>query len=127
MDCRCCWFISAGRSGKTKTPARGRSQGSGQCGEDLLDAAKREFKEETGFDAAGEFLPLSAIKQRAGKLVHAWAVEGDVDPAKVKSNSFPIEWPPSRGTGSRPGSRSRRVLRSEAGARKDQPGASGSD
>jgi len=68
-----------------------------------------------------EFLPLSAIKQRAGKLVHAWAVEGDVDPAKVKSTVFRSSGRPSRGTGSPSGSRSRRVLRSEAGARKINP------
>ncbi len=66
-------------------------------GEDLLDAAKREFHEETGFTAAGPFLPLSSVKLRSGKTVHAWAAEGDVDPHAMKSNSFTMEWPPRSG------------------------------
>jgi predicted NUDIX family NTP pyrophosphohydrolase len=66
-------------------------------GEDLLEAARREFKEETGFDLAGPYLPLGSIRQKSGKVVHAWAMEGDADPALLKSNLCPIEWPPRTG------------------------------
>lgn len=65
--------------------------------EELLAAARREFQEETGFSPNGPFLPLSPIKQKGGKLVHAWAVEGDFDVAELHSNSFSIEWPPRTG------------------------------
>jgi predicted NUDIX family NTP pyrophosphohydrolase len=65
--------------------------------EEPLAAAKREFQEETGIKISGEFIQLNPIKQKAGKMVYAWAVEGDIDPAKVKSNSFEIEWPPRSG------------------------------
>ena len=65
--------------------------------EDPLDAAKREFEEETGIKISGEFNPLAPIKQKSGKLVFAWAVEGNIDPARIKSNSFEIEWPPKSG------------------------------
>jgi predicted NUDIX family NTP pyrophosphohydrolase len=58
-------------------------------GEDLLAAAQREFAEETGLRPAGPFIPLGVIQQKAGKVVHAWAVEGDADPAQVKSNLVP--------------------------------------
>ncbi|HEV8265036.1 MAG TPA: NUDIX domain-containing protein [Gemmatimonadales bacterium] len=57
-------------------------------GEDPLTAACREFTEETGFPAAATFLPLSPLKQRSGKVVHAWAFEGNCDPALVRSNTF---------------------------------------
>lgn len=66
-------------------------------GEDPLDAARREFEEETGIRPAGEFVPLGSIRQKAGKWVHAWAWEGDADPAQVKSNTFRMVWPPRSG------------------------------
>jgi predicted NUDIX family NTP pyrophosphohydrolase len=66
-------------------------------GEDPLDAAKREFQEETGFAAAGQFIPLRPLKQPSGKIVHAWAVEGDYDPAALVSNTFSLEWPRNSG------------------------------
>jgi predicted NUDIX family NTP pyrophosphohydrolase len=66
-------------------------------GEDLLDGARREFREETSIESAGPFLPLGAIKQKAGKTVHAWAWEGDADPDAIQSNSMRTEWP--RGSG----------------------------
>ena len=66
-------------------------------GEDLLAAAQREFHEETGFTAQGEFTPLGAHKQPGGKTVHAWAVKGDCDPAQLVSNLFEMEWPPKSG------------------------------
>jgi predicted NUDIX family NTP pyrophosphohydrolase len=65
--------------------------------EDPLAAAKREFQEETGSTIGGDFRPLATIKQRGGKVVHAWLVEADLDPASVKSNTFTMEWP--RGSG----------------------------
>ncbi len=57
-------------------------------GEDPLDAARREFTEETSLTATGDFVPLKPLKQPSGKIVHAWAVKGDADPARVRSNSF---------------------------------------
>lgn len=68
-----------------------------QPGEEPLTAAQREFEEELGFKPAGAFLPLAPIKQKAGKVVRAWAVEGDCDPATIKSNTFEMEWPPRSG------------------------------
>lgn len=65
--------------------------------EPLLDAARREFEEETGLRPTGPFLPLGSIRQKAGKTVHAWAWEGDADPARVTSNTMRTEWP--RGSG----------------------------
>lgn len=56
--------------------------------EDALAAAKREFTEETGFVAEGEFVPLTPLKQPSGKTVHAWSVEMDCDPARLVSNTF---------------------------------------
>jgi len=66
-------------------------------GEDPLGAAKREFEEETGIKISGGFLELDPIKQKSGKIVYAWAVEGDVDVSKIKSNEFEMEWPPKSG------------------------------
>jgi predicted NUDIX family NTP pyrophosphohydrolase len=66
-------------------------------GEDALAAARREFTEETGFPAAGEFIPLTPLKQPSGKVIAAWAFEGDCDADAVKSNTFTMEWPPRSG------------------------------
>lgn len=65
--------------------------------EEPLAAAVREFEEELGFKPIGSFLELTPIKQKGGKIVHAWAVEGDCDPAQIKSNTFTMEWPPNSG------------------------------
>jgi predicted NUDIX family NTP pyrophosphohydrolase len=66
--------------------------------EDPFDAARREFQEETGSPPpAGPALPLGEVRQSSGKRVIAWAVEGDFDPANVKSNTFTVEWPPRSG------------------------------
>lgn len=59
--------------------------------EDPLDAARREFTEETGFTAPGDFVPLSPLKQPGGKIVHAFAGEGDCDPTLVRSNTFVLK------------------------------------
>lgn len=66
-------------------------------GEEPLDAAQREFTEETGFVSTGEFFDLGAVRQSSGKIVNAWAFEGDCDPKKLKSNFCEIEWPPRTG------------------------------
>jgi predicted NUDIX family NTP pyrophosphohydrolase len=62
-----------------------------------LDAAQREFREETGFVPHGDFQELGEIRQPGGKRVLAWAFEGDCDPAKLESNTCLIEWPPHSG------------------------------
>jgi predicted NUDIX family NTP pyrophosphohydrolase len=64
----------------------------------LLACAKREFKEETGLSAAGEFIALKPIRQKSGKTVHAFALEGDFDLTGFSSNEFEMEWPPRSGT-----------------------------
>ena len=74
--------------------AWGVPKGEYEPGEDPLDAAKREFTEETGFPAEGEFLELGTIQQKGGKIVVAWAFEGDCDPAALVSNTCEVEWPP---------------------------------
>lgn len=66
-------------------------------GEGALDAAKREFREETGFEPQGDFQPLGSVRQPGGKTVHAWAIKGDADVANFKSNTFSMEWPPGSG------------------------------
>jgi predicted NUDIX family NTP pyrophosphohydrolase len=66
-------------------------------GEELLEAARREFEEETGIRPAGPFLPLGSVRQKAGKVVHAWAWEGDADARAIVSNMARIEWPPGSG------------------------------
>jgi predicted NUDIX family NTP pyrophosphohydrolase len=69
-----------------------------ESGEPGLDAARREFEEETGLAAdAATFLPLGLVRQKGGKRVHAWAFEGDCDPAAVRSNTFELAWPPESG------------------------------
>ncbi len=68
-----------------------------QPGEDALTAARREFAEETGFAPAGEPASLGSSRQPGGKVVHAFAVEGDWDPALIVSNAFSMEWPPAVG------------------------------
>ena len=65
--------------------------------EDLLEAAQREFDEETGVQPTGPFVALTPVKQKGGKIVHAWAFEGDCDPSAIVSNTFTMEWPPKSG------------------------------
>src|SRR4051812_25180155 len=65
-------------------------------GEDLLDAAKREFAEETGILPNGPLIPLTPVRQKGGKVVHAWAFAGDWE-GTIVSNTFTMEWPPKSG------------------------------
>lgn len=65
--------------------------------EEALAAARREFREETGFASAPPFHPLGELRQRSGKRISAWAFEGDADPAALLSNTFEMEWPPHSG------------------------------
>jgi len=76
------WSIPKGEIGEEEPP---------------LEAARREFQEETGFTLDGRYVPLEPIRQSSGKIVHAWMVEGDVDATAMKSNTFPLEWPPGSG------------------------------
>jgi predicted NUDIX family NTP pyrophosphohydrolase len=63
----------------------------------LLECARREFREETGFAAKGPFIALAPVRQNSGKTVHAFAFEGDFDLRKFSSNTFELEWPPRSG------------------------------
>jgi predicted NUDIX family NTP pyrophosphohydrolase len=65
--------------------------------EDPLAAARREFEEETGSAPAGDALPLEPLRQPSGKVLYAWAMRGDFEPAMLKSNTFSMEWPPKSG------------------------------
>ena len=62
-----------------------------------LAAAMRELEEETGLRPPGDAIPLEPLKQPSGKVVYAWAIRGDADPAAIKSNTFSMEWPPNSG------------------------------
>jgi predicted NUDIX family NTP pyrophosphohydrolase len=68
-----------------------------QPGEDPLTAARREFEEEVSFKPDGQLIELTPIKQKSGKVVHAWAFEGDCDPTCIRSNTYQMEWPPKSG------------------------------
>ena len=67
------------------------------AGEDALSAARREFAEEIGTRLQGDFVPLEPIRQKGGKVVVAWAVEGECDASSIRSNVFTMEWPPRSG------------------------------
>jgi predicted NUDIX family NTP pyrophosphohydrolase len=73
-------------------------KGEAQLEEDLVTRARIEFEEEIGTKVSGNFIPLGLIKQKGGKTVHAWALEGDLPESfQLKSNTFEIEWPPRSG------------------------------
>ncbi|HMB37223.1 MAG TPA: NUDIX domain-containing protein [Methylomirabilota bacterium] len=72
-------------------------KGEHDAGEEALVAAAREFREETGIEPRGPFIALTPVKQAGGKVVAAWAFEGDSDAAAIRSNTFSLEWP--RGSG----------------------------
>jgi predicted NUDIX family NTP pyrophosphohydrolase len=76
------WSIPKGEFGDDETP---------------LEAATREFREETGQEVNGSFIPLTPVKQGSGKIIHAFALEHDLDTSIIKSNSFTMEWPPKSG------------------------------
>ena len=72
-------------------------KGEYETNEDPLAAARREFAEETGLEPSGPFTPLTPIKLPSGKLVRAWAFEGDCEASAIKSNTFSTQWPPGSG------------------------------
>jgi predicted NUDIX family NTP pyrophosphohydrolase len=72
-------------------------KGEYESGQDALGAARREFEEETGFQASGQFIPLGEHRQAGGKIVTVWALEQNVDPRAIRSNMFELEWPPRSG------------------------------
>ena len=72
-------------------------KGEYEIGEEPLEAAQREFQEETGFGARAPFFELGPIRQKSGKVVIAWAFEGDCDPSQLVSNTCQVEWPPRSG------------------------------
>jgi predicted NUDIX family NTP pyrophosphohydrolase len=72
-------------------------KGEHEAGEDPLAAARREFEEETGLRPSGDFARLGAFAQSRAKTVEVWAVEGDFDPAQLRSNHFSMQWPPKSG------------------------------
>jgi predicted NUDIX family NTP pyrophosphohydrolase len=76
------WSIPKGEFDKTENP---------------LDAAIREMEEETGVKVSGEFIELSPVRQKSGKIIYAWALQMDIDAANIQSNSFELEWPPKSG------------------------------
>jgi len=73
------------------------AKGEVEDGEDLLAAAHREFGEETGFRLAGPSVALEPVRQAGGKIVHAFAIEAELDPTAIRSNTFTLEWPPRSG------------------------------
>jgi predicted NUDIX family NTP pyrophosphohydrolase len=80
-----------------ETHAWSVAKGEVEADEDLLNAAHREFLEETGITLTAPAAPLAPVRQAAGKLVHVWAIEADIDPSKIRSNWFLLEWPPRSG------------------------------
>ena len=69
-------------------------KGEFETDEEPLNAAQREFLEETGIEIKGKFISLGTAKLKSGKLVHSWAIESDIDETSIQSNTFEIEWPP---------------------------------
>jgi predicted NUDIX family NTP pyrophosphohydrolase len=69
-------------------------KGEANEGEEPLHTAIREFEEETGYKPSGHFIALNPVVQKGGKQVNCWAVEGDLDPLSIRSNTFELEWPP---------------------------------
>ena len=72
-------------------------KGEFEAEEEPFEAAKREFREETGFEIEGKFIDLDPVKQAGGKIIHSWAVEAHIDTSRIKSNNFEMEWPPKSG------------------------------
>src|SRR5437660_11032008 len=83
--------------GKKEYCALSNSKSQIRRGQDPVEVAKREFEEETGFPLKGKLQALEPVKQAGGKIVYAWAVEGEIDASAIRSNTFSIEWPPHSG------------------------------
>jgi predicted NUDIX family NTP pyrophosphohydrolase len=77
--------------------AEGLQAAHAELGEELILTAQREFEEETSVKPQPPYIPLKPVQQKGGKMVHAWAFEGDCDPNSIKSNLFTMEWPPNSG------------------------------
>lgn len=73
-------------------------KGEFEVGESPEQAARREFEEETGYKLEGEVVPLTPVKQKSGKMVHPFAIAGDMDAEQIRSNMFTMEWPVGSGT-----------------------------
>src|SRR5262245_7860067 len=73
------------------------AKGEVEPGEEFLEAAVREFEEELELAPDGPFVALTPVKQKGGKIVHAWAIRGDIDPEPSACNTFTVEWPPRSG------------------------------
>ena len=98
INCRYYCCIRADHFGKKKDiGAWSIPKGESEPGEELLNAAIRETEEETGIKPNGNFIELKPLKQKSGKIVYAWAVQSDLDPSAIRSNTFEIEWPPKSG------------------------------
>ena len=72
-------------------------KGQSEANEDSLQAAKREFREETGFEVDGQFVDLGTIRQPSRKMIQIWALEHDMDADRLQSNEFALEWPRKSG------------------------------
>jgi predicted NUDIX family NTP pyrophosphohydrolase len=95
---RCCSFTPADRSGLAATRAWSIPKGEYSADEDPLDAARREFAEELGSEPpAGQPADLGEVRQKAGKVIRAWALAGDLEANAIHSNTFTLEWPPRSG------------------------------
>jgi predicted NUDIX family NTP pyrophosphohydrolase len=93
-DWKFCWRIPAVLTGRVKTWASGRFPRGRSKGEDGLQAARREFAEETGHKPTGDGIPLGSARQKSGKVIYAWAIEGNWNPQTLISNTLSLEWPP---------------------------------
>ncbi|HEX7812725.1 MAG TPA: NUDIX domain-containing protein [Burkholderiales bacterium] len=82
---------------KKDTGAWSIPKGEFEDGADPLETAKREFLEETGSPVRGKFVALVPLKQKSGKIIYAWAVEGNLDASTIVSNTFSMDWPPRSG------------------------------
>jgi len=96
-SCRCCLPIPEARSSRTRTKALDDSEGRDRTGRGIIRSGQTRVSGGTGVTPTGRFIALNPIRQKGGKIVHAWAFEGDCDPMAIVSNTFSMEWPPKSG------------------------------